>query len=386
MSDRIKVLFLTSWYPNKENPMEGVFIREHARAISKYDDLIVVHLSGPTNKNLLWEFYKELDFLISAGITTYHYSSKKILFPGITYFVFLIGILKFFMQLKNHGFYPDIIQTNIYSSGIPALILKKIFHIPFTITEHSTSFPREALSAFQIHKARIAFENADSVIAVSSSLKCAIQNLGIHANFRIIPNAVDHDVFFAPNTDKNQYFLFRFLFVSRLVPSKGLDDLLKSLSILIKKKNNWHLDIIGDGPNKSEYELLMNSLGLDRNVTFHGYLPKEKIADFMRNSDLFILPSHIETFSVVTAEALACGLPVLATRCGGPEEYITAEVGRLIPIGNIDILTHELDWMMDNIKNFNPGIISKFAIDRFGLKAVGLQYHTIYESILNRRI
>src|SRR4030042_3300364 len=382
MLNRLKILFITAWYPNSKNPMDGVFVRDHAKSVVQYDDAIVIHLSSPSHTGKLWELETETDHSLSEGIPTYHLSTRKLPIPGLTYLIFLWAIWRVFCLFRNKGFLPDIIHAHIYSTGVPAVIIGNLYHIPVVITEHSTAFPRKALSRQQLWKARFAFHYADRVIVVSQSLQIAIENFSVHAKFQIISNAVDQNIFY-PSTPPHIVGLRkRLLFVNRLIFIKGLEDLLKSLTILDIHRKDWHLDICGDGRLKSECEQLVTLLGLDEKITLHGYLSKQTIAEIMRQSDIFILPSHVETFSVVTAEALSCGLPALATRCGGPEEFITPAVGRLVPVGKPEILAKELDWMLDHLEEFSPEKIREYAMSRFSFARIGSQNHSLYESLL----
>ena len=378
MLNRLKILFITAWYPNSKNPMDGVFVRDHAKSVVEFDDAIVIHLSGPSHTGKLWELETETDHSLSEGIPTYHLSTRKLPIPGLTYLIFLWAIWRVFCLFRNKGFLPDIIHAHIYSTGVPAVIIGNLYHIPVVITEHSTAFPRKALSRQQLWKARFAFHYADRVIVVSHSLQTAIKNFSIQAKFQIISNAVDQNIFY-PSTPPHIVGLRkRLLFVNRLIFIKGLEDLLKSLTILDIHRKDWHLDIVGDGRLKSECEQLVTLLGLDEKITLHGYLSKQTIAEIMRQSDIFILPSHIETFSVVAAEALACGLPVLSTRCGGPEEFITPDVGKLVPVNDPKSLGAELLSMLDHLDQYKQNHIVEYATSLFSLSTIGTKIHNIY--------
>jgi glycosyltransferase involved in cell wall biosynthesis len=108
------------------------------------------------------------------------------------------------------------------------------------------------------------------------------------------------------------------------------------------------------------------------------------VAEFVRQADLFVLPSLFETFSLATAEALAAGTPVLATRCGGPEEYITDDVGMLVPPGDTSALCKGLDYMLDHLETFSSEQISSYARKRFSPQTVGDKLHRLYIDCLTR--
>src|SRR4030042_2594732 len=257
MLNRLKILFITAWYPNSKNPMDGVFVRDHAKSVVQYDDAIVIHLSSPSHTGKLWELETETDHSLSEGIPTYHLSTRKLPIPGLTYLIFLWAIWRVFCLFRNKGFLPDIIHAYIYSTGVPAVILGKLYHIPVVITEQSSAFPRKVLSSQQLWKARFAFHNSDSVIIVSHFLQTEIEKFGISAKFQIISNAVDQNLFYPSSPPHRVRLQKRLLFVNSLILIKGLEDLLRSLSGLYILRNDWHLDIVGDGPLKSEYKELI---------------------------------------------------------------------------------------------------------------------------------
>ena len=162
---------------------------------------------------------------------------------------------------------------------------------------------------------------------------------------------------------------------------KGLAYLLEALSRLSQKRVDWHLDIIGNGSARSEYERLAMHLKLCDEVSFHGLKTKQEVAEYMRQADLFVLSSLCETFSAPAVEALASGTPVLATRCGGPEEFVTKDVGLLVSPGDPKTLCEGLDYMLDNLHLYSRRRISEYAIERFSAEHVGAQLHRVYESL-----
>ena len=130
-----------------------------------------------------------------------------------------------------------------------------------------------------------------------------------------------------------------------------------------------------------EYERLTADLKLSDKVTFHGLKPKPEVAEFMRRADLFVLPSLCETFSAPAAEALATGTPVLATRCGGPEEFVVNDVGVLVSPGDADALRGGLDYILGRLHRYSRREISQYARERFSLEVVGGTLHAVYEAV-----
>jgi glycosyltransferase involved in cell wall biosynthesis len=130
----------------------------------------------------------------------------------------------------------------------------------------------------------------------------------------------------------------RLLFVGRQVPVKGLDVLLRALALVRAETPSAQLDVIGDGPRRREHEALARTLGVSDGVRFLGSRSSADVADALRAADLLVVPSRTtpdgqrEGSPVITKEALAVGVPIVATRSGGISETIPpAQRSELVP-------------------------------------------------------
>ena len=384
--ERLKVLFITAWYPTEEQPVAGMFVREHAKAVRLYDDVVILHCAG-LNPNLkgLWQLEQETDESLTEGIPTYRVWYRRSPVPKTSYLVYLRSVLQSFRRIAAQGFRPDIIHAHVYKAGLPAVLTGKFYRLPTVITEHYTVFPMRTLSKTEVTKARLAFTFADRVCTVSQFLSDAIQSYGIKAEFKVVPNVINTQLFYLKEKRPNSP-LKNIAYISMLSQHrKGLDYLLRALGLLREKRSDFHLHVIGEGPLREYYENLVRVLGLEDFVTFYGRLPTEQSAALLRKSHLFVLPSLFENFSVATAEAMATGTPVLATRCGGPEEFVTGDVGLLVPPGDAEALYKGLDYMLDHLERFSPDQISRYVTERFSPERVGAQLHTIYQELWGRK-
>ncbi len=380
---RLKVLFITNWYPSREEPLKAIWVREQAKSVLLHDDVAVLHCIGPEAKlKGRWRLEAEIDEDLLEGVPTYRMRYRKSSAPGVTYFVYLWSVFQVFKRIVGQGFRPDIIHVHVYDAGAPAVLIAKLSRIPVVVTEHFSSFPRGLLGPFDLAKAWLAFRWADMVLPVSRHLQNAIERYGLRGCFRVIPNVVDTSLFFPSPKLRTDSDLKRIVFVGQLAPVKGVPYLLKAASHLRGKRADWHLDIVGDGKQRMEYECLATDLKLGDAVTFHGSIGRSEVAEFMRRADLFVLPSLAETFSVPAAEALACGTPVLSTRCGGPEEFIVEDVGLLVPSQDADALFRGLDQMLDNLHLYSRQRISQYGGERFSPEVVGAQLHAVYEALI----
>lgn len=381
---QLKILFLTGNYPTKTEPAGGIFIREHAKAIQLYNEVVVLHWAG-VDKNLkkLWRLEPETDETLNKGMSTYRLWRRQLPIPRTSFLVYLWSVCQAFRQIKAQGFRPDIIHAHVYVSGIPAVIIGKLYHIPVVISEHWSAFPRKLLSRLEIFKARLAFKWAAMVMPVSYALQKAIESYGIRANFVIVPNTVNPTLFFPKSPITNRDNLKRILFVGLLTPIKGLPYLFQALKKVKKQREDWHLDIVGDGSSRAAYEKMTADLGILERVTFHGLKSKQEIAEFMRNCDFFVLPSLWENLPCVLIEAMASGLPIIATRVGGVPEIINQAHGILVPPKDVGALAKAIDYMLSHYQNYPPEKISQYAQENFSYKVVGRKLNDIYKQLLN---
>ncbi len=376
--NRLKVLFITPWYPSKENAVNGIFVKEHAKAVSLYNDIVMLHIleTHSPSKNR-----HETSDRLEDGIRTIRIKIRKSVIPKTTCFIYLFSIWKILRKILREGFRPDVIHAHIFSAGVPAVIIGKLFRIPVVITEHFGAFVCRTLSKRQIKQARFAMRRAKMILPVSDALRKGIELHEINNRFQIVPNVVDTNIFHYDVQSKKDMAVKRILLVALLSPVKGVPYLFQALLILKKKRNNFFLDIIGDGPNRKEYESLALTLGIDDKVCFHGIKSKQEIAKFMNKSHFFVLPSLSETFGVVLIEALASGLPVIATNEGGPNEIITKEVGILVPPKDVHRLAEAIDNMLDHHMDYSPEKISQYAKEKFSCETVGKTLDDIYRQV-----
>jgi len=377
-------MFITSWYPSREQPVEGIFVQEHAKAVQLYDDVLVLHCTAPDPKlNGIWQLEEETDQRLTSGIPTYRLRVRLSPIPATTYFVRSWGMLRSFQHLVRLGFRPDVIHAHIYEAGASAVLLGRIVHLPVVVTEHFSGFPRKLMKRTDIWKSRLAFEKSHITLPVSEALQHGIEGYGIKTRFRIVPNAVDSKTFFPDFSLKAGDRQKRLLFVGLLDSShnKGIPFLFRALARLRQQRDDWHLSIVGDGPARSDYERLASELNLSDRVTFHGIKPKDVIAEHMRQADIFVLPSLWENQPCVLLEAMVSGLPVISTSTGGIPEIVDERTGILVPPGDADALCEGINRMLGSLAEYPAEQIAQNARERFCLEAVGARIHEIYDCL-----
>jgi len=377
---RLNILFLPAWYPTKNNPVAGIFVKEHAQAVSLYNDVLVVYCEK--SKGRMGGAYKIVSDKNEDGVRTIRAVYKNLFIPKVSYIFYIFTFLQIFKKLLKENWRPDIIHAHVFTAGVPAVILGKKYNIPTVITEHWTVFPRRCLSYINILFARWAMNRANIILPVSEDLARAIRAYGIKNQFKVIPNTVNTEIFH-PSLHRAKNSKKRLLFVGLLSPQKGICYMLEALTKLKQKRQDFILDIVGDGPNRLEYEKLVKELGLSQIVNFLGLKTKTEIASIMRAEDFFILPSLWENLPCVLIEAMASGLPVIASDVGGISEMVNKDTGVLISPQNIDELQEAINLMLNHYQDYSTDKISNYAKNRFGYKAVGDKLDLIYKEIIS---
>jgi glycosyltransferase involved in cell wall biosynthesis len=320
----LKVLFLTTSYPRPESPIDGIFVREHARAAAEVADVRVVHLlRAPAARGLV-----RLERIPGEEPPAWRVPYRRFGKP-LAQLAFALGPLALVRRFRREGWTPDVIHAHSFLSALPALLLGRLLRRPVAYTEHWTIFLPEnpgSLSFGMERLARFALTRADVVLPVSADLERALRRLAPQTPMRVVPNVVDDAFQPAAHGDGRPT---RLLTVGLLdTPRKGVDVLLEALA-LVPRREQLRLDVVGEGELRPGYEALADRLGLGETVTFHALEPKPALAQRMRRADLFVLASRYENNPCVVLEAMASGLPVVATRVGGIPELVDATTGRL---------------------------------------------------------
>lgn len=174
------------------------------------------------------------------------------------------------------------------------------------------------------------------------------KNLRAQNIVQFVENGVDTSLFFPNPLPIAPSKIFRMIHIGRLVDVKRVDLLLEACGKL-KGKTAFHLDLVGDGPLRGDLERKAEHLLISNNVTFHGRLPQSAAAEFLRDSQVMVFPSMRECGGAVVLEAMACGVPVIATDWGGPADYITPATGIVVPpatpVHFVDALAEAMLWM-----------------------------------------
>jgi glycosyltransferase involved in cell wall biosynthesis len=253
-----------------------------------------------------------------------------------------------------HEWQPDVV---IAFFGIPCgpigLLLKLVSGRPYIVSLRGGDVPGfQPYDLAFFHKVlgpfiRLIWKHAVAVVANSGGLQALGQHFAPELPVGVIPNGVDTQTFHpAENAAPVSGQPVQMLFVGRVVFQKGLDVLLKALAAL-PAELDYRLEIIGDGDQRPVLAAEAERLGLAGRITFSGWCDRAAIAERYRQADVFVFPSRDEGMPNVVLEAMASGLPIVATAIAGSEELVRdGENGRLVPPDNVAALTEAIQQML----------------------------------------
>lgn len=369
----MEILYLSGWYPSKVDPQNGVFVQKQAKAASRYCHVTVAH-AQPSPASHSVEKKEKGNLMELIG----YYSGGTPLHKARAYYK-TIGSLLTFVNKPMHSF--DLVHAHILTrSGYLAYKNFKKHGTPYVISEHWSGYATgvyEQLPKWKQKINRKIIDNAAAVVCVSDFLAGHMQKYLPHPNYKIIPNVVEATSMMA----RRNHTEFTFIVVADIVDKvKNISGIVRAFGEVVKH-TPCRLHIVGDGVDKEKIRKLIYELGLEHRVTLYGKLTNEAVLPLYKQADALVINSNVETFSVVALEALAAGLPVVCTRCGGPEEILPEENTLFVEPNNTDQLQQAMAKVMtekDQLAPFNTQAI----LTNYSSKAVGKQLFDLYNQIL----
>lgn len=380
----MNILLVTRGYPQLHNNMLGIFELDQAIALKNAGHRIAyaaVDIRSIRRKRKFGYSH----FVDDSGIEVFEMNWP---IGGVQQDIADYFCGKCFQKLFPHVLKefgrPDIVHAHFLKMGTAAKNVCRKENIPLVLTEHSSYINKKELSKTVIRRALKTYEACDALIAVSHPLAANIKKMtGIDSE--VIHNIVsfsNETVFMSkiPN-QKN----IKFVSAGNLIPRKGFDMLFRAFADALEKKPTMQLEVFGDGPERGNLEKLLKDLGIQDKVTLKGRYRKQDLPQMFSDADAFVLASRAETFGVVYIEAMALGLPVIATRCGGPEDFVEDSNGFLVEVGNIRQLSDALLRMAENSKDFDRKAIRNYSYSHFSAKTIAEQISKVYKNVLIQR-
>lgn len=373
-------------------PTRGIFFQEQVQALQERGvqmGVIYPNFRGLQSVRFDTELLRDhfqTSFRVESGVPEYRFHGWYPRIERLHMWAFCLQSRRLMQRyIKNHG-RPDLIHAHsTIWGGVAARELSQIYDLPYVVTEHSSAFLRGKIDAWQKTYIRNSFEEADAVWAVSSAFQRGLQRFTGEAEIDVIPNMVDTTFFQLPPRPRETN-PFTFLSVCWLTPNKGIDLLLKAFARIVETGVNVKLEIGGDGPEGDRLCSLASELGVQEHVRFLGELSREEVRRAMWRANALVSASYVETFGIVLIEAMATGLPVVATRSGGPSDIVHSDVGQLVPTGDVQSLSRALVEMEKQArpKNVNGSEIRKHIEVNYSSDVVSQRLKSHYRAVASR--
>lgn len=374
----MNVLVIGRGVPNKKNPMNGVFEFDQARALAK-SGLQVTYFAID-----LRSLRRKRKMGITSGIQDgVHWFSFNIPVGAVPRQILrkinIWALKKLYSKVYNNT-KPDIIHAHFYEQAFSAAKLVETVHVPLVITEHSSTMNNRTVCDDVLRTASFAYSKAFTVIAVGKSLSESIKEKTGYQSV-IIPNIMGERVFFQIERKKHSGS-FGFVFTGNLIERKRPIQLFEAFREIHEMYPNVRLGLIGSGPLSNEISERIEQFKMNECVKLYGRLPRDEIAEVYGEYDCFVLPSANETFGVVYIEALAAGLPIIATACGGPEDFITPENGIMVQVDDKEALVNAMKKMMESSDKYECDKLRAYVQERFSEQSVANQLKSIYSECI----
>lgn len=381
----MNIVVISNGYPSKEEPQFGCFEKDQALALKHYGH----------NVSILYLDSRFRKIKRKVGVT--HFIENGINIYGLYLYPTAITAhlnrqLNYYIRRKLFDFLfrfmlkrqdvPDVIYAHYQYNIYYATFLKAKYNIPLVGIEHWSKLMSNTLPAHIVYCGRRAYTFSDRVLAVSMSLQQSI-----HHFWGIKPLVVDNmlgDEFMQENGVRRQKREkpIRFITIGSLIYLKRIDLLISAFFDSNLSNKGCELLIVGDGVERKHLQQRVNDLGINDSVFFLGRKSKSEIIEYLKSSDVFVLSSQSETFSVVCIEAMSLGLPIIATKCGGPESFVDEQCGILISVNDQKELTFALTYMSENSNKYDSITISKKCKQRFAPSVIAKQLTDIFEEVV----
>jgi len=394
----MRILILSTMYPNSRIFLSGVFVHEQVKALINYGVEAVVFSPIPFTFGVMtflsrkWKSYSKVPKFESIdGVPVYH--TKYLAVPN--------GLLKSYWSYPYYYFMKKMVAKLhkekkfdiIHAHGtIPndhtALLLSKYLEIPYVVTVHGETVYKFEKFPKRYKNSIVALENAQAIIGVSSVVVERIRKIAqnVLSLYKVF-NGFNPDKAVTLDTDYiSRTADIQIMFAATLYERKGCSYLLKGFKQLYNEFPDIKLTIAGGGPQLTKMKNLSDSLGISERVKFTGTISHDKMMQLMNGCDIFILPSWDEAFGVVYLEAMSFKKPVIGTLGEGITDEVKDGVnGLLVKSKDVGSIVEKLSLLIKSkelrIKLGNAGYHS---IKRLTWENSASEVSKVYNDVLNK--
>lgn len=381
---QMRILFVTRGFPSKEDFMSGNYEAVQAQAIAaKGHDVSVIAIKWKNPLHILER--NRVNHRVVDGIHIYEcirikMSIPHVFIPKLERWVRQRQFLSVFRQYVKERGMPDVVHAHMIHYASPAMVLKKKYRLPVVITEHWSQM-KEERTPRRILNDTSAYTQADQTICVSDALAESVRKK-CHVDSIVIHNMVS-DLFFDSPKIKHQDGAFELVAIGSLCSVKRFDLLVEAF-YRCRFPDHVTLQIVGDGKERPLIESKIKQYHLEQQVRLVGLKTPEEVNELLGHSDCLVLSSRSETFAIVLIEAMAKGLPVIATRCGGPDTFVRPEDGLLVPNEDAEALAGAMTYMKEHYQEYNAEEIRRHCHDHFSQDVIAEKIIEVYQQVIKK--
>ena len=297
-------------------------------------------------------------------------------------------------------FDPDVVHAHLpFGAGIEGVLAAKILHKPFVGTNHTpmTEFVRYSPVKFKqlnelVLKYTVWFYNrCDFMSSPAHAVVDEMVAHGFKRPYKVVSNPIDVKTFHPYSEVERRALKKKFgfsdhtiLYAGRLATEKRVDLTLYAVAKLVKKFPTIMYVIVGRGPDETRLEKLAEDMGITKHVKILGFIKdQQEFAETYNASDIFAILSTAESQSIVAMQAMACGLPVVASKTWGLGEYVTPATGILVDRGNEESLPEHLGNLLEHPRLARElGDNGQVYVQKFSPESIAKEWEKMYEDTI----
>jgi len=361
----MNILIISHLFPNNKNLTYGIFVKFYAQALIELGHGVTVvapiPYAPPFIKYKSWVRYKDIPHSVKEGnLKIYHprflsvFGKQLLYIRGKIIYIFSFFLFK---KLFCDNKYDCIHSHTIFPSGTIGNILKIKYKIPHIVTIHGADILSELVQSKKYYlRIKKVLDNADLVGFVSEKLKELALTRKIidrsKAKFKVIYNGIKLPAYLPGiNWEDSDSNAVRILSVGLATKRKGYEYVIKAVALLRSKHKNIKYYIIGDGIDINYFKNIAKEQNVNDITYFLGDKKNEDVLAYMKNADIFILPSWDEAFGIVYLEAMTMQCPAIGTKGEAISEIIEhGKNGYLVKPKSVEQIVHVLTILIENPK------------------------------------
>ncbi len=349
------VLVIATWYPQGADKLIGIYHKQFCQSLAREGVKVnMLHVDRQAiSLAYKYPFMKKAYSRQEEGYTTYF--QRMLNLSRLSYDLQMKQYVKVLEKLyrryeKLHG-KPDVLHAQVTTpAGYGVCKLGEKIGVPVVITEHASYFER-FFTGKEAPYGKEAAQKAQVMTCVSGYM-ADIYREKYQIPAQVLPNVVDCSAFCLP---KKPHDKLTFVSVSALRQNKGIDLIAQALKQLrdSQKLPEFTYLVVGDGDCKNQYMQKVEQLKMADRVEFLGQQTKEQIAEILSRADVLLIGSPVETFGIPAVEALSAGVPVVSTRCKGPEGFLTSECSELCNVDDPEDMADAILRMVSRLDSLD---------------------------------